>query len=281
MDLQCRPTGTWQPWHPSAALESSFPRDQSQPLIFYSPLQSWRFSHRHPQKNETNQSLTLIQPLAPNTKSPKIPPLSQITGWHTLYLSNQGDFTKSAFLCEAIPPLIQSLLLPLRRDRKLHEIDVDRRGKCLIQRVLAVILRWWVQCWCLVGGLLTTAEQMLEKFSIKHERKCLHGTQCTMYFVHCTLHPRFITSQAKISKQCAHSFVFLCSFFFFFFLPQNLSNPYLPLTSYLVLSILSSLTAVQCRFFTGWRYGRDRRGTMNNCWRYFYSDPLWSPFRPP
>lgn len=91
---------------------------------------------------------------------------------------------------------------------------MDRRGKCLIQRVLAVILRWWVQCWCLVGGLLTTAEQMLEKFSIKHERKCLHGTHCTMYFVHCTLHPRFITRQAKISKQYAHSLLFLCSFFF-------------------------------------------------------------------
>lgn len=43
------------------------------------------------------------------------------------------------------------------------------------------------------------------KISTEHQKKCLHATHCTLSLVHCTMHPRFITSQARISKQNTHS----------------------------------------------------------------------------
>lgn len=47
-------------------------------------------------------------------------------------------------------------------------------------------LLWWAQCWCLVGGSLMTADQVLEKFRLEHRSKCLRALQ--------QLHCAFLTA---------------------------------------------------------------------------------------
>lgn len=203
------------------------------------------------------QATKLFWPQAPNPKSPKS---------HCCHKSQDSIPVQSERLHKVCFAKVFSLnpnpLLYLRRERKLHEIDEDWCGRPHVWSSLGSHWQWWLKCWCLVFGGRFAADDGANVGNIKH-----WASKDTLYFVHCTLHPRWK------SKQCTHSA-------FVLFTP-NLSLPCLSSLLISFLSNLSPLTAVQCRFFRGCRYGRDRRGSMNNCWRYFYSDPLWSPFHTP
>ena len=222
-------------------------------LWFYSLLQLWCLSHRLSQKNKTNPGIQVPSPKSPNPTAVRA---------YAVLSNHEPAYTVPAQwkrLHKVFFPT-PSLYLFLEQTTSVRTMCC----KCLIHPVLAVVCSggysvgvWWEACW----RWQTKCLKMLAS-SIKGSVHKTHIAEC-MYFLYRTLEAH-ASSQAKISKQCTHSLLCIGSF-----------NPLL------FLFFLSPLTAEQCRFFTGWRYGRDRRGTMNNCWRYFYSDPLWSPFCTP
>lgn len=88
---------------------------------------------------------------------------------------------------------------------------MDWCGKCLIQPVLAVTCNggysvgvWWEVCWRPQSKCWNNLAS-----GIKGARTHV----CVAFFVHFTLHPRFFTSQAKISKQRTHSITLSFPFF--------------------------------------------------------------------
>lgn len=82
-------------------------------------------------------------------------------------------------------------------------------------------------------------EQKLAKFSIEHERKSLSSAACTLYVAYRLLHPRFITSRAKRTKQSTRSWLCVWSLY------PEIPSSTVPLAPYLFFPPFC-LPSLQC-----------------------------------